>query len=537
MPSPSACRDLPPLITALCDPGFHRPRAAEVELLQTHISYIVLAGDRAYKIKKPVRFSFLDFSSLDRRRFFCGEEVRLNRRLAPEVYLGVTGVRRDGEGFRFCDADDPGAEEVAVVMRRLPSHRILAHLIESGQAQSHHIDSILRKLLSFYEGNRLEAGAAGAAAPARVLEWMDQDFAEMDRFRGNIIEAEDDDSIRRFCLETTRRLSSLLEQRRLRGRVCDGHGDLHCENICLADEGVVIFDCIEFNPDFRQRDVASDIAFLAMDLEYRGRPEFARQLVDGFAKASADPVLPRLVPLFACHRAYIRGKVDTLKSLGKELLESERELARVQAAAHFALALRMTWSYSIGLVLVTGLSGTGKSTVSAQLRSRTGAVSFSSDLIRKELAGLTPITRVTAADRERLYSPEMSRQTYATMLERAGCQLAAGRLVILDATFLREEYRREACTLAATHRVPMIVVECVASPCEVEERLQVRWQANQDPSDADVAVYRRQSEVYQPPAAEEGFAVVRIDTTRPRAEWLAEVESLLRRQLPPVIRV
>lgn len=496
-------------------PGFYGPGVDGVEVMQTHISRVFLAGPDVYKVKKPVRFSFLDFSTLERRRHFCDEEVRLNRRLAPDVYLGVVGLRETDEAFGFCDADDPEACEVAVRMRRLPAERFLPALLARGEVDVATIDTIVARLVAFHRDADAGPEVRAAGEPSVLTRQMRDDFDEMDRFRDVTIAAREDDRIRRFCLDGVARREAQLRRRIGEGRVRDGHGDLHAEHVCLrtpADGGLAIFDCIEFNPAFRRRDVAGEIAFLAMDLDYRGFPELAQHVVSRYAADAGDPELPELIPLFACHRAYIRGKVDSLKAEEAEVDEADRERAKESACRHFALAYRYTWRETPVLLVVGGLSGTGKSTLARRLAERLGFAHIASDGVRKELAGLAPTDRVGAGDEPWLYGPDMSRRTYKELYGRGEALLAAGTGVVLDATFQRRIHRERARAVAERVGVPVLSVECTAPEEVVVQRLRARAVANDDPSDADERVYREQLRAYEAYSEDERSSYVRVDT-------------------------
>jgi aminoglycoside phosphotransferase family enzyme/predicted kinase len=518
------------LVRALATPAFHGRGVARVDVIQTHISWVFLAGADVYKVKKPVRFSFLDFSLPERRRYFCEEEVRLNRRLAVDVYLGVLGLKSDGEGFAFCDEADPAAFEYAVHMRCLPHDRLLPQLLRSGEATTATIDTIVARLVAFHRDADAGPDVQAAGEPGRVKQEMRDDFAEMDRFRGVTIDAADDDRIRAFCLGGIDRRADLLRARCAAGRVRDGHGDLHAEHICLrepAEGGLAIFDCIEFNPAFRRRDVAGEIAFLAMDLEFRGRADLGRYLVETYASASGDADLSGLVPLFACHRAYIRGKVESLKSEEPEVGDAGRAAAATSARRYFELAVRYTWSETPVLVVVHGLSGSGKSTLARALATRTGFAHHGSDAIRKELAGLAPTSRVGEADERWLYSGEMSARTYAEMYARGERDLRAGRGAILDATFQRRIDRDKAWGIARRAGCDALFVECTAPEDEIVRRLRERAAANDDVSDATERVYRAQQAAAEAVADDEPGARMRIDTRGEIGAAVRRVEEVL----------
>lgn len=499
----------------------HRPDA--VQLVQTHISYVFLAGDEVYKVKKPVRFAFLDFSTLERRRHFCHEEVRLNRRLAPDAYHGVVAICPKGDGFALAPEETDGAVEYAVHMRRLPEDRMLTALLERGAVTPALLDTIVATLARFHAAADAGPEVARGGDPAVLARLMDDDFGEVDAFHGDTIAADDDAAIRRFCHEFLQRNDALLRRRQAEGRIRDGHGDLHAEHICCTDP-LVIYDCIEFNPQFRHRDVAAEIAFLAMDLVYRGHPDLADRLVAQYAQRTHDSELPFLVPFYACHRAYIRGKVDSLKSAEAEVGAEARAAARQSAVDHFALAYRYTWAYTPRLVVVVGLSGSGKSTVAAALQARTGFVHINSDATRKRLAGVPP----TARPGDELYTPARSAATYAAMYAAARDALAAGRGAILDATFQRRIDRDRARAVARQAGVPILFVECVCPEEEVRSRLRERGERNDDASDADWTIYQQQRARHEAFAPDEGAERIVVDTRRPLEQLTADIESALR---------
>ena len=521
----------PEPIQAMLRPEMYPYRPATVDFVQTHISYVFLAGDEVYKVKKPVHFSFVDFSTLERRRHFCHEEVRLNRRLAPHVYLGVVAICRAGVTYRLGSEGDAAAVEYAVRMRRLPADRTLDQLLDRGDVTLAMIDQLARRLADFHR--RADAGPhvtanGDVAAIAAVLE---DNFAGMRPFHGVTIAAAEDDAIQKFSRDFLRRQGPLFRRRRAEHRIRDCHGDLHTEHICFDGEPV-IFDCIEFNPKFRYCDTASEIAFLAMDLDYHERPELARHLVSDYAAHADDPELPGLVPFYQCHRAYVRGKVDSLKSAEEEVEPAERERARASAQRHFALAYRYTWAYRPCLVMIAGLSGTGKSAVAGVLAARTGFVHINSDVVRKRLAGLAAESRVSAAYESGLYSPEHSRRTYAAMLAEAAELLGAGRGVVLDATFQRRTDRDATRALARKYTVPFLLVECYCREDELRRRLEAR-QGRAGASDADWNVYLEQRRRYEVIGNDERDDALLIDTTVPLPEVAASVERALRPRTEP----
>jgi aminoglycoside phosphotransferase family enzyme/predicted kinase len=518
MVNPSLPRHLVPLL----QPDFYPHAPAAVELVQTHISFVFLAGDEVYKVKKPVRFSFLDFSSLERRHHFCREEVRLNRRLAPDVYLGIVAICGDGDAYRLGAEDDPAAVEYAVHMRRLRADRILANLLTARAVTPAMIDPIAARIAAFHAAADADDAITANGSIDAVWRVLSDNFIGAAPFRDRTIPAADDDRIQRFCRRFLDDHADLFARRQQQHRIRECHGDLHSEHISL-DDGVAVFDCVEFNPRFRNCDVAAEVAFLAMDLDYRGHPALAQRFVDAYVARTGDDELRALLPFYSCYRAYVRGKVDSLKSDAAEVEPADRHMAAESAQRHFALAYRYSWSAVHPLVVVFGLSGSGKSVIARGLSRRTGFVYFGSDEIRKELAGMPPQTRGSAD----LYTAQRSAQTYRAMLDRAGAAIASGRGAIIDATFQLRSHRDGARAIATVAITPIVFVECTAPEAVVRTRLARRAHDAHEASDADWRIYERQRAVYEPFAADEPGQHVLLDTTRPVADALARIESEL----------
>lgn len=513
---------LTPPLAALLHANIYPHRPDSIELVQTHISFVFLAGDEVYKVKKPVRFSFLDFSTLERRRHFCREEVRLNRRLAAHIYLGVVAICHDGTSYRLGAEDDPAAVEFAVHMRRLRADRILANLLRAGAATVDMIDAIADRIAAFHSLANADETVTANASRAAVWRVLSDNFAGAQPFRDRTVPALDDDRIQRFCRSFLDAHPALFERRQTQQRIRECHGDLHAEHISLDGE-VAVFDCVEFNPLFRNCDVAAEVAFLFMDLVDRGHPTLAQRFVETYIQRASDPELRTLLPFYACYRAYVRGKVDSLKSDEAEVDAADRRLAADSARRHFALACRYTWTNERPLVVVFGLSGSGKSVIARTLAARTGFAYFNSDEIRKELAGLPAHVR-GGTD---LYTAARSAETYRTLLRRAQAALASGRGAIVDATFQLRVHRDGARAIADTEHVPAAFIECTCPEAIVRERLARRAHDAGEPSDADWNVHQMQRVVYEPFADGEGGRHLRLDTSGAAADVVRRIEDLL----------
>lgn len=464
---------------ALLDPAAFPHPPAEVTLVETHISWVFFAGDLVYKVKKPVRFPFLDFTGLGERRRFCEEEVRLNGALAPGVYRAVLPVARAGEGLKIGGAGEP--VEWAVEMRRLPADGMLDRLLRNGPPGNALLDSIARLLARFHAGAPTGAGVDGFAEPealrARVFETIDEGRRSMPPELHAYFAMYFD----RFLREER----PLLERRIREGRIREGHGDVHAGNVCVAPEGVVVYDRIEFSRAFRCGDVAYEIAFLAMDLDRHGFFDAARRFVQRYAEEARDPEMPRLVRFYKTHRALIRGVVHRLQ--GRE----EEALRYLSLAAGYLLPP--------SLLLACGLPATGKSRFAREFGEAVESVVLRSDAVRKELLGIAPGERWKGGFREGPYSPEATDRTYAELLERAKRALEEGRTVVVDATFPSPLRRSPFRAMARRRGAPFLLAHLTAPEGEIRRRMEERARDRGEISDAGMEVYLRARSEFAPP--------------------------------------
>lgn len=332
-------KELPAFIEHLLKPYSFPHPAEEVRLVQTHISYVLLAGDFVYKFKKPVDFGFLDFTTLEKRHYFCEQELLLNRRLCPTLYLGLVAVCRKNGGFVLVPVAEKSDEvvEYGVLMARMPEERMMTNIIKAGRLTAEMIDSICDILVPFYahaESSR-EIRKFGTAQAVSVNVF--ENFAQTEKFVGNgVLSKKQFDLISSYARGFLER-KDLFENRIMEGRVRDCHGDLYSANICLADR-VYIYDCIEFNQRFRYCDVASDVAFLAMDLDFHGLDSLSRRFIDRLRLASKDDGLMEMLNFYKCYRAYVRGKIGLFTAYAPEVDPRTKEYSLAQAGNYFSLA-------------------------------------------------------------------------------------------------------------------------------------------------------------------------------------------------------
>ncbi len=509
---------------------FYPHHPSQVELRQTHGSYVLLAEDYVYKVKKPVRFAFLDYSTLEKRYHFCQQEVGLNRRLAPGVYLGIVPIIEQEGSFILGEgtvaAGSWTVAEYAVKMRRLPQERMLDRLLREGKVEKETIHALAQKLVSFHLAAATDQ-APLYGAPEMIGQPLEENFQETEPFIGQTISEKVFSSVRQYSRCFLAEHRELFKARVRQERVREGHGDLRAEHICLTDD-ILIFDCIEFNERLRYCDVASEVAFLAMDLDFLGAPLLSQELVSTYSTVTQDETLPRLLPFYKCYRAYVRGKVESLKSQEKEVSEEERQRAKTQAKRYFRLAYRYTKeTLPPALVVVCGLSGTGKSTVARLLGDDTGFQVYNSDVIRKRLAHRPSSMDMSQQYRTGIYSDSFTQLTYNTLVEETGSCLKRNQGVIVDATLKNPEHRRLFLNLAISLGVPILFVECQAEAEEIFRRLKEREQKPEEVSDATWEVYLRQREEFVPLNDIPDSCRLIVNTTATPEAALAQVEEFL----------
>ena len=487
--------------------GDGRPLGDEARagLVETHISWVLLGADRVFKLKKPLDLGFLDYSTVERRRHFCELEVQLNRRLAPDTYLGVRPVVLDAAGcavFGRADADADGAVlDWAVEMARLPAERMLERLLERGEVDNRLMEELAGLLARFHGAAATGPGVDEHAAPAALARRLKRDLDDLRDFTGDGPEASLSPTLADFLARALAAelgdRSELLARRVGAGRAREGHGDLHAGNICCTGDRPVIYDCIEFDPALRCGDVAADLAFLAMDLDRRGYRGFSRYLVRRYAALTDDPSLPRLMPLFKAWRALVRGKVDSIRAADDQLADPVRAAARAEARHAFQVAA-VALAPPV-LVLMCGLPASGKSWLARRLARPLGALVLRSDVLRKQLAGVPPDSPGRAAWGQGLYAHDAVEHTYQVLLDEAIDVLDHGRSVIVDATFADERRRRRFVETTARLDHPVVLVHLDCPESLALERLRERAARPGGASDADEAVYRRAVEAFDPP--------------------------------------
>jgi aminoglycoside phosphotransferase family enzyme/predicted kinase len=503
------------LIQALTDRSVYDHPTTEITVLQTHISWVVLTGPYAYKIKKPVNLGFVDFSTLVKLHFFCQEELRLNRRLAPQLYLDVVAIAGTPEHPRLHGQGAP--IEYAVKMVQFAQDTLLSHLIDAGTLHVAHIDHLAQEVSAFHTRIARADPTSRFGTPEVVYQPVQENFRHLFDAIDDPVRQAHARELEAWCQRTfaAHRLDFIARKRD--GFVRECHGDLHLGNMILLDDAVVIFDCIEFNDTLRWIDVSSDVAFLIMDLEDRGRPDLAHRFLNGYLEATGDYGLLVPLPFYRTYRALVRAKVAGIRFGQSNLSPAEVQHLREAFGSYLNLAERYTRPSRPQLWITHGLSGSGKTYQTQQLLEATGAIRLRSDVERKRLCGLAPLERSTGRRARDLYAPDVTQRTYDHLAQQAARVIGAGFTAVVDATFLQRAQRDAFRRLAAQLGVPFMILAFRAHPETLRRRVAQRSAQGVDASEADLAVLQGQLAAFEPLTANEQVSALTLDTDAPQA--------------------
>lgn len=484
---------------ALEDPSTWPGSAGPDAIVETHVSVLAFLGERVFKLKKAVDLGFVDARSLEARRRFVAEELRLNRRLSPQIYVGPVELVRTPDGSRRVVAAGSlvGAEVLAVgiEMHRLPQARMLSELLARGEIDNRLLERAASRLVEFHasaeRGPEVDACAAPDVVAANALDNLEATRAgvgDVEHDHGALVPASLHAHLEQWTRAFLAEHAQLFARRVAEGRAVDGHGDLHAGNICVLEDQLAIYDCVEFEPRFRRGDVACDLAFLCMDLDLGGYRAFSDYLARRYAELSGDRELARLLPFYKLYRALVRAKVDAVTAGDATRTPEARALAVESAREHFALAA--SYTLPAALVLTCGLPATGKSWLGKRVARMLGGSMHRSDVRRKQIAGLSLRARRTDGYDQGLYTAENKQRTYDALLGDARADLGHGRSSVIDGSFLQAEWRTPFRALAAELGAPLVLLHLEADEETVKRRIEIRLNDPDEPSEADFEVYK-----------------------------------------------
>lgn len=498
-----------------------------VKHVQTHISNVFIAPPFVYKTKKRVDFGFLDYSTLEKRKYYCDQEVELNRRLCSEIYLGVEAVVSDGIQLKLVPQKELTNEDhvvdYAVKMKLLDETWFLHSYIERDELSHEQLDRVAVKLADFYDSQSPDESVTKYGDIEKIKFNTDENFDQTEQFIDDTIRREAFNAIRYFTNSYLKHNDPLFQKRVRENRIVDGHGDLHLEHIHVSPAGVCIYDCIEFSERLRYGDQAVDLAFFAMDLDYNDRWSDSRYFIETMSGKLSDPDLETIIDFYKCYRAYVKGKVKSMKSAEEEVDEADREEAKRMAKVYFNLALRYALIGTHPIVLVCmGRIGTGKSTLARSLGDVLDVEVYSSDKIRKELAGLPLEERPPDDIRKKIYSADMSRKTYGKMIKKAKETVQNGKSVILDATFSTVTGRRNLIEELEGIGAEYLFIEADASDETIKSRLKKR-DDSRTISDARLEDFEMLTKRYDKPDEIASDKIIKVDTGKTLSETTDEL--------------
>ncbi|MDH3636605.1 MAG: AAA family ATPase [Gammaproteobacteria bacterium] len=480
------------LIAGLDDPFAFGHPVKYIRLIETHISWVILTGNYAYKIKKPVNLGFLDFSTLDKRHFYCLEELRLNRRFAPEIYLELVEIRGSPEAPRL--QGDGEVIEYAIKMVEFPQQCLLSSHAAKKDLTPEIIDAIAARVSQVHvESERADASSEFGTGSV-AAQWSEENMVHIANAISTDFLPNSFFQLQRWYRENEGLLTT-IDERKQEGFVRECHGDLHLGNMALINGRIILFDCIEFNPELRWIDTTSEVAFVAMDLNARGYPAFCWRFLNRYFEASGDYQAIKLLRYYFVYRALVRAKVEALR-VDQEARDSSSYAEQIQPSIDYIeLAARWSGSHRAGLVIMHGLSGSGKSTVAAQLVEALGAIQIRSDVIRKRLFNLDAQESSGSALAQGIYTGDATGQTYDRMREIAATIIDADFTVIADATFLLESQRKALLEMAVSPSCKKIIIHCEVPEAELRKRIVAR---EHDPSEANLEVLEQQLRNQEP---------------------------------------
>lgn len=490
--------------------------SSPIKVLQTHISYIFLTGNYAYKLKKPVNLGFLDFSTLEKRKYYCQQELTLNKKIAPDIYLEVLPITQREKSLEINGKGE--VIEYVVKMSQFPQGTLLSEMEQGGKLTESLIVELGKKVANFHKSTQTNDYIREFGQPEKIQEAINNNYQQTEKYLGVTQEQKQFIETKEFTDRFFQDSYDLLKERVSDGLIRECHGDLHLKNICFWRDKIQLFDRIEFNEPFRFVDVMYDVAFTIMDLEFRECGELATVFLNNYLEYTGDWKGVQVLPLYLTRQAYVRGKVNSLMLDDLEISEEEKRHARQQAKQYYHLAWKYTRPKPGRLWMMSGLSGSGKTTVAREIAKENKAIHLRSDAVRKSLGGI----EIEKTGCEEIYTPEMTAKTYEKLLEIGVLLASQGWCVILDAKYDQQQLRGEVITETKRRNLPLQIVYCEA-PLEVLRDRVAKRQG--DISDATPSLLAQQKQNAEPFTETERSYLITVDTTKKKEEWLRLIGS------------
>ncbi|BAZ04357.1 hypothetical protein NIES3974_09950 [Calothrix sp. NIES-3974] len=505
---------LPPVIHKMLQADFYpHPVEEPIQLVQTHCSYVLLTGEFVYKVKKPVDFGFLNYSTLAKRKFYCYEELRLNQRGAAELYLEVVAITTSNGDYVL--GGEGEAVEYALKMRQFPADGLLSTRFENGTITAGEIEELGRVVANYHRHTETNDYIRSFGTVEKVRESIDQNYEQTEVYIGKAQTLSQFEQTKAYTDNFFATKVELFNQRCANNFIRECHGDLHMGNICCWQGQILLFDCIEFNEPFRFVDVMYDVAFAVMDLQARHRPDLANIFLNTYLEQTGDWEGLQVLPLYLSRQAYVRAKVTSFLLDDSAISPAAKQQAAATAAAYYRQAWEYTQTHQGKIFLMSGVSGSGKSTTAKYISQHSGAILIRSDAVRKHLAGIGLLER----GGEEIYTPEMTAKTYGRLSELGILLAQQGWTVILDAKFDRVELRQNVLKPAINAQIPVQIIECVAPESVLRSRLEAR---TGDIADATADLLTSQLAAAEPFTEEEKNYVKTLDTTSAIAPQLLD---------------
>jgi uncharacterized protein len=498
--------NLPDLIQQMLEPEFYpHPVTVPIQLMQTHASCVLLTGDFAYKLKKPVNFGFLNYSTIEHRQHFCQEEIRLNQRGASELYLEVLPISKQGNNYQL--GNNGEIVDYVVKMVQFPQANLLSNMFEMGTITTEDIEEMGRVVAEFHANAQTNEYISSFGAVDRIRQSIDDNYRQTEKYIGIAQTQQQFTETKAYTDRFTIEHPQLFLDRIARGFIRECHGDLHLRNICRWHQKTLLFDCIEFNEPFRFVDTMYDVAFAVMDLEARGRKDLANRFLNTYAEQTGDWAGLQVLPMYLSRQAYVRAKVTSFLLDDPGISSEDRAAAKQTAADYYHQAWQYTRTQQGRLIMLSGLSGSGKSTLGKQIAQSLGGIHLRSDAVRKHLGGIPLLSQGD----DSLYTPAMTAKTYQRVLDLGAKLATQGFTVILDAKYDRLSLRTAVIDLAIDREIPLQIFHCTAPVDVLRDRLAHR---TGDIADATVDLLASQQAAWEDFTSVEQDYVTTIDTTQ-----------------------